>query len=104
MNVLQAILSVVSGIVILIPLMVELVKYIQSTIKEKNWSNLINMVLSLMSEAEFKFDTGEERKAFVMAELHSLSKTLNYDIDWEVISVMIDNLCAMAKNVNVNST
>lgn len=102
MNILQAILSVISGIVILIPLMVELIKYIQSTIKEKNWSNLINMVLSLMSEAEFKFDTGEERKAFVMAELHSLSKTLNYDIDWEVISVMIDNLCEMAKNVNVN--
>lgn len=99
---LQVIISILSGIAVCIPLGIKLVKYIKAAIKEKNWSNLVNMILSLMSEAEFKFDTGEERKAFVMAELRSLSKTLNYDIDWEVISVMIDNLCAMAKNVNVN--
>lgn len=102
MNILQSVLSILSGLIVIIPLIIELAKYIKALVKEKNWSSVVEMILNLMSEAEFKFSTGEERKAFVMAELSALAKTVNYDFDWEVISKMIDDLCAMAKKVNIN--
>ena len=34
-------------------------------------------------------------------ELRAMADSLNYDIDWEVLSQMIDALCDMAHEVNV---
>lgn len=96
----QAIISILSGIAIIIPLIFELVKFIKAAAKEKNWGSVLNLVIKLMAEAEIKFETGEERKEFVINELKAISTTLNYDIDYEVISKLIDTLCDMSKKVN----
>ena len=56
--------------------------------------------MNLMKEAEEKFETGAERKEWVLAELKAVQDTINYNIDWVVIGEMIDQLCAMAKKVN----
>ena len=100
-NILQAILSILSGLVVIIPLIIQLVRYIKSAIKEKNWSNLIKIVIELMEQAEINFKTGAERKEWVMSEVQRLGPTINYNIDMEVISNMIDSLCAMSKIINV---
>lgn len=97
----QAIISVLSGIAVLIPLFIKLASYIKAVIKEKNWTTILSLVMKLMTEAETKFDTGEERKAFVIAELKALASTIDYDIDWNIISKMIDDLCAMSKEINI---
>ena len=65
-NILQAILSILSGLIVTIPLIIKLVKYVQSSIKEKNWKNLIKLLMSLMEEAEVNFSDGEERKKWVL--------------------------------------
>lgn len=98
---LQAIISILSGIAVLIPLVIELVKFIKSSVKEKNWPNILSLVMKLMAEAETQFETGEEKKQFVINELKAISSTLNYDIDWNVISTLIDTLCDMSKKVNI---
>ena len=97
----QAIISILSGLAVVIPLLVELIKFIKTSIKEKNWPNILNLVMKLMAEAEEQFETGEEKKQFVINELKAISSTLNYDIDWEVISALIDTLCDMSKKVNI---
>lgn len=97
---LQLVIQILSGIAILVPLMVKLVKVIQVAAKEKNWSQVLKLVMNLMEEAEQKYEDGATRKEWVISELGALSKTLNYDIDWVVISDMIDKICAASKKIN----
>ena len=94
-------LNILSGLVITIPLVVKLVEYVKKAIKEKNWNKLLGMIMSLMSEAEKKFATGAERKDWVMMAIKASADTIDYDINMNEVSKLIDSLCAMAKQVNV---
>lgn len=96
----QAIISILSGVAILVPLMVKLVQYIQKSVKEKNWNQMLKLVMNLMAQAEEMFDKGAEKKEWVMAELKAMAGTLNYDIDWDVVSDMIDSICDISKELN----
>lgn len=93
-------IEVLSGLVIVIPLVVELVKYVKAAAKEKNWKKLLELVTNLMKEAEEKFDNGIERKEWVLVMVKASADTINYDIDLEQVANLIDSLCAMSKVVN----
>ena len=97
----QAVISVLSGIAVVIPMIVKLVEFSKQIIKEKNWSQMIRLVMNLMAEAETLYNTGAEKKEWVLKELRAMAESLNYDIDWTVVSQMIDALCDMAHEVNV---
>lgn len=56
--------------------------------------------MNLMKEAEKKFDTGAEKKEYVMSMIKASADTINYDIDMDAISDLIDSLCSMSKVVN----
>lgn len=98
--VLELIISILSTLVVVIPLVVELVKWVRTAVKEKNWANLIKLLTTFMEEAEEKFATGAERKEWVMMAIRASADAINYNIDEEVISNLIDQLCAMSKVVN----
>lgn len=97
----QAIISILSGIAVLVPLMIKLVQFTQAAAKEKNWSQILKLVMSLMADAEDNFDVGADKKEWVMGQLKALANTINYDIDWDVISEMIDKICDVSKEINV---
>ena len=97
----QAIISILSGIAVLVPLMAKLVDYVKKSTKEKNWNQMLKLVMNLMAEAEDKFDKGADKKEWVMGELKAMASTLNYDIDWNVVSDMIDKICDVSKEINV---
>ena len=92
--------SVLTGLAITIPLVVKLVEYVQKAIKEKNWNSLLSLIMRLMSEAEEKFDNGADRKQWVLGMIEASADTINYDIDLDAVSELIDSLCAMSKVVN----
>lgn len=96
--------GIISGILVglatCIPLVVKLIKYIRTSIREKNWDKLIRLVMNLMQEAEGRFETGVDRKVWVMQALDSLSDTIDYDIDKDAVSALIDAMCAMSRVVN----
>lgn len=73
---------------------------VQKAIREKNWSKVLNMVMNLMQTAETKFETGAERKEWVLAMVKASADTIDYDIDMDAISDLIDSLCNMSKVVN----
>ena len=100
---LEIIASVVAGLAAAIPLVIELVKYVKKAIKEKNWNAVLTIVMNYMTIAEEKFDNGAERKEWVLAMVAESAKTINYDIDMEVISTLVDSLCGMTKLVNVKA-
>ena len=100
----QAIISILSGVAILVPLIVKLVQYVQANAKEKNWSSLMVLIMNLMAQAEQMFDKGADKKEWVINELKAVASTLNYEIDWNVVSEMIDKICDVSKEINVEVT
>lgn len=97
---LRLLVSVLAGLATAIPLAIKLVEYVQKAAKEKNWGKVLDMVMKHMATAEEKFDNGADRKEWVLAMVKASSETVNYDIDMEVISKLIDDLCNMSKKVN----
>lgn len=97
----QSLISLLSGLLVLIPLVVKLVKYVRLAAKERNWPNMLSLVMSLMAEAETEFETGAERKNFVLKEIEAMASTLNYDIDLNVVSEMIDAICEASRKINI---
>jgi hypothetical protein len=93
--------SILVGIAVLIPLVVALVKYVTKAAQDKNWNIIVKMVLDLMVQAEKDYSTGAERKEFVMNQLRVMATTVDFEIDWDKVSDLIDALCDMAHEVNV---
>lgn len=100
MEYLDVILSIVAGLAAAIPLVVKLVQYVTAAVKEKNWNKLLDLVMSLMEEAEEKFADGATRKEWVMAMVQASAESINYDVDIAAISELIDSLCDLSKVVN----
>lgn len=96
----EIIVNILSGLAVTIPLVVKLVEYVQQSIKEKNWMKLLELVTGFMQEAEKKFATGAEKKDYVMLAIKASADTVNYDIDMDVVSKLIDDLCSMSRVVN----
>ena len=100
MEYLDVILSIVAGLAAAIPLVIKLVQYVQAAVKEKNWNRLLELVMNLMAEAEEKFADGATRKEWVMAMVQASAESINYNVDMEAISGLIDSLCDLTKAVN----
>jgi hypothetical protein len=96
----EIVIEVLSGLIIMIPLVVKLVEYVKAAAKEKNWNDLLKLIMNLMQEAEGKFNNGEDRKNWVLMAVKASADTINYDIDMNQVSELIDNLCKMTKVVN----
>ena len=99
----EIIVSILSGLAVCIPLVVQLVNVVRASVKEKNWSQIVTIVLDLMKQAETLFSEGAARKAWVMAGVESAAKSINYTYDdaaKQTVSDMIDAICATAKIVN----
>jgi len=103
MEILHIILSIVTGLITAIPLIIQLVKTIKESAKSKNWTSLMHLVFQLMVDAEKNFDTGAERKQYVIDTVKAMEKTLNYDIDEDVINEMIDAIIQATKRINTTS-
>lgn len=99
-QIVQIVVAILTGLATCIPLVVKLVQYVQTAAKEKNWANLLGLVMSLMEEAEQKFDDGSTRKDWVMAMVKASANYINYPVDEDTLSKMIDSLCDMSKIVN----
>lgn len=100
MDYMNLIISILSGLVAIIPLVAQLIKWVKTAVKERNWAKLLELLTAFMTEAEQKFETGAERKEWVMLAIKASADTINYDLDEEVISNLIDQLCDMSKVVN----
>ena len=100
----ELIIAVLSGLVTAIPLVVQLVKYVKAAIQEKKWSKVMTLVLNLMTEAEKNYATGAERKKYVMDSIEQIKDVLDYEVDMDAISNMIDAIVKASKTINSDTT
>ena len=96
----QFICIILAGAATAVPLVLQLVKYVRTAVEEHNWTRLLELVLGLMEKAEMIFDTGEQRKAYVMTAVKNLSDSIGYKMEDAELSELIDSLCDMSKIVN----
>jgi len=89
------------GLAAIIPLVIALIKYVQKATEDKNWNVIVKMVLDLMVQAEHDYATGAERKEFVMNQMKVMAASVDFEVDWDKVSDLIDALCDMAHEVNV---
>ena len=101
MEILELIIEILAGLLIVIPLVAKLIEYVKKSTLEKNWNNLIRLLLNLMATAEEKFDNGADRKQWVIAMIQASANTVNYPISEQELSKLIDNLVELTKKVNV---
>lgn len=101
MEILELIIEILAGLMIIIPLVVKLIEYVKKSVLEKNWHNLIHLLLNLIATAEEKFDNGADRKQWVIAMVQASANTINYPISEQELSKLIDNLVELTKKVNV---
>lgn len=101
MEILELIIEILAGLMIVIPLVVKLIEYVKKSTLEKNWNNLIRLLLNLIATAEEKFDNGADRKQWVIAMIQASANTINYPISEQELSKLIDNLVELTKKVNV---
>lgn len=97
----ELMLSILTGLSVAIPMVIALIVYVKKSIQEKNWTSLLGLLTELMEEAEKNFADGASRKAWCMSMVEASMSTINYKVDMEVVSKLIDDLCAMSKVVNV---
>lgn len=99
-QIVSLIVAVLSGLAACIPLAVKLVQYVQKAAEEKNWGQLLGLLVDLMEEAEQKFSEGATRKEWVMAMVQTSAEYVAYPIDTQALSDLIDSLIAMTKTIN----
>ena len=79
MDWLEYVLSILPGLaaslVAIITLTVKLIEYVQKAIKEKNWGEVLKLVMGYMEAAEEKFETGAESK--LIDDLCDMSNVVN---------------------------
>lgn len=103
-QIVSLIVAVLSGLAACIPLVVKLVQYVQKAAQEKNWGNLLGLLIELMEQAETMFDEGATRKEWVMAMAQTSAEYIAYPLDTAALSTLIDELVAMTKNINAPVT
>ena len=103
-QIINVIVAVLAGLATCIPLVVKLVQYVKKATQEKNWGGLLDLVMRLMEQAEKKFADGATRKEWVMAMVQTSAEYINYPVDIQALSDLIDNLCNLTKKVNSPET
>lgn len=96
----EIVAEILIGLSIITPLVIKLVQAISTSVREKNWTVLVDLVTNLMKEAEGKFSSGNERRDWVLVMVKASADTINFNVDMEQVGKLIDSLCAMSKVVN----
>lgn len=100
MDLLKYIIYSIPDFMIILFLIIQLITFIKKAIKEKNWSIILKMLIDYMKSAEEMFESGADKKAWVLKMIQSFAETINYNLDLDLISQKIDELCEMSKVVN----
>ena len=101
-NYIELIVAILVGLATAIPLVCALISYVKKAVKEKNWRQLLSLVMSLMTTAEKNFTDGATKKQWVLSMIEDSAEFLNYNISIEEVGNMIDKLCDMTKTINVD--
>lgn len=86
---------------VLIPMVIAFARAIKKAAKERNWSKLLDLAMSLIAQAETEFAEGADKKSFVMQMLKASLEEIDYEISDEDLSDLVDKVVELTKKVNI---
>lgn len=104
MKLIDIAIAILTGLSVCIPLIIKLVAVIKESAAEKNWNEIVKIVIAQMVEAEKNYTEGAAKKAWVMNQMRVLAKSLDFnytEIEEQKVADLIDAICAGAKIINV---
>ena len=101
-QIVSIIVAILTGLAACIPLAAKLVTFAKQAAQEKNWGAYLGLAVKLIQQAEQKFNDGATRKEWVMAMVQASAEYINYPVDSDALSNLIDALVGMSKNVNAS--
>ena len=102
----ELIVAICGALTVCVPLVIKLASTITAFVKEKNWNKIIETTMGYMTVAETMFETGAEKKEWVMQMIQESAKVSNFDLTEESlakISELIDQICKTSKHINTGS-
>ena len=98
----QIIVPIVTGLAACVPLVITIINMTKKNTKSQNWMAVMQLVLTLMVQAEASYETGAERKEFVLNSIKEMQDTLNYEVDLDAIGAMIDAITKASQKINTD--
>lgn len=100
-KIIEIIASILSGVAVCIPLLIKLIQYIKEAIAAKDYQKLIKLTMKFCEEAELLFGDGAQRKEWVMNRVREIAKAMDIEVDADAIGILIDDIVAASKIINV---
>lgn len=103
----ELLVSVLSGLATVIPVVYALYRMMKKYVQEKNWAKVVAMVLELCAEAEKLLEDGAKKKEWVLNALQASAAQTGYVLDaasLEEVSKMIDEIIAASRIINVTKS
>ena len=102
-KILEAVISILSGVAVCLPLVLKLIETVKELVNEKKWNILVRNIFVLMTDAEEHYQQGAEKKAYVMSAIEIVAAQIGFNYDEEAkvkVSTMIDEICKISKEIN----
>lgn len=102
----ELVAAICGALAVCLPLVTKLCSTIAAFVKEKNWNKIVEMTMEYMATAETMFETGAERKEWVLEMIKASAKVSNFNLTEESlakISELIDQICKTSKQINTKS-
>lgn len=102
----ELVVAICGTLAVCLPLVTKLCNTIVAFVKEKNWNKIIEMTMEYMATAETMFETGAERKEWVLEMVKASAKVSNFNLTEESlakVSELINQICKTSKKINTKS-
>ena len=102
-KILDVIITILSGVTVCLPLVFKLIETVKELVNEKKWNILVRNVFVLMTDAEARYQRGEEKKNYVMSAIEIVAAQIGFNYDAEAkakVSAMVDEICQISKEIN----
>lgn len=99
-DIVRIVLDVLAGLAILIPVAYGIFNGIKKLFKDKDYKKLLANALELIVTAEQKYESGADKKKFVLDMLKEVATKAKIKYDEESLSSTIDDIIALSKKIN----
>lgn len=99
-DILELLAVILAGAATAIPLLAKVSRLVQELVQARNWGKALSIIIGLMEDAEELAASGAKKKSWVMQGFHNMAEIVDYDIDDEALSALIDQLAGLTKKVN----
>lgn len=96
----EIVIQIVLILVSVTPLVIALINFVRKCATEKNWKALVKVALHVITEAESKFDNGDDKLDYAISVIKTAAKDIEYEISEEEIKTLINDVIAVTKQVN----